>query len=207
MLSRFVLILALANVCKVADASALEAAAVEPGRVSTVLPFHLDEPYVNVQNQDAEAVGSGAVVVVALPDGKRGDRDRLLFCNTMIVEPLNYARSSRTIVALIPGESLEGTGLESAVLWFGPQAFAEEFSREDVLGAWEAAQALPRSRISLTNLVQEGGATIATSSARFANKRELLRYAADLIDRHAPEDVGIADSFRIPVENTIDLIW
>ena len=159
------------------------------------MQFELEDPYVDQWNPAHPKVQAGSLVVIQSPlqkDRDGGRTNRILFAGDRVAEPLNPGTESGVVVVIVP---LVG---ESSIIpmWYGSRALPEQLVEGDISGEVQRAHAGGIRGVSAPI-----GASVSARPAQrprsFADKSGLLRAAAELIRRYAPEDEAIAAGFTI----------
>lgn len=175
-----------------------------PIRLVYAQPYRVVEPYLYqwMDKADAPQVRGGWIIAVAtdpeIADVKQ-THDELLFVGAMPVERVNVGSESGVVIGLVPS-ALDAAGQPvldlstTPIYWAKPEILPESLTAADARGVYAAARAAgvaPQVAHAITEARQEGGDTVDVSGAG-----ELYRYAADVIERYAPEEADLISGLR-----------
>lgn len=174
-------------------------------------PFRLDEGYTHWFRADRPTVSSGYLIAVACDSDlvyPRQGYQAVLYAGEQTVDRLN--------VGFVPGEIGDGqpayvVGLVPAPvdasgevaldwattpIWFGTPELPERVDAATI--AQEVALAKrdgigPRPHREVKAALRNGGGTLYA-----ADHLELLRHAADVIERYSPLEVDVVEGYRLP---------
>jgi len=168
--------------------------------------FELDEPYVNDWRFERPLVSSGWLLVLAVDPALVTPRQTLepvLYVGDQAAERVNQGAGSGRLVVLVPrtaGERESSGGIDVARTraWFGAPALPEQvgagwITREQTRAVAAGLAPMPESRVA--EAIRRGGPAL-----NLATKTELLRHAAGLVARYAPDERLLVETLRLPPE-------
>lgn len=118
----------------------------------------------------------------------------VLYVGDQSAERVNIGQESGYVIAVVPGE----VDLTKAPIWFGTPDLPERIDRERAQAERakaEAAGIKPFSQEKVQVAQAKGGEQVNLAD-RETLGRDML---ADLIEQYSPQEKGLADQFRIPV--------
>ncbi|MFG0319522.1 MAG: hypothetical protein ACF8XB_19785 [Planctomycetota bacterium JB042] len=154
--------------------------------------FALDTPYTHWWRAEQPRFDGGWLVVLRVDHElvrPRQTAEPVLVVGDETAERLNVGLGSGRVVALVPGD----VDLAASPIFFAPPALPEELTEADVRARRDEAVAGGVDPIGA-----EAVAAALGEPLRFPSEDELRVHAADVIERHAPDEVDLVRGLRVP---------
>ncbi len=155
-------------------------------RVLQAHAFQLAEPETHWMRAEAERYTQGLLLVLEADPQlliPRQGYENVLYVGDETAEPLNVGMFSGHRVVIVPG----ATELAEAPIFFGEPELPERVTRSEARRQLELALA----KGARPSGVESPGASLA-----FKDGYELRRFAADLIEEFAPDEVDVISGLR-----------
>lgn len=156
-------------------------------------PFKVDEPFIHYWRSERPLVERGQLLVLAVDPQlvfPRQSLEPVLYVGAETAERINQGDASGRVIAVVPGE----VDLSQAPIFFGEPALPEEVDRAEAARQLERARAAGVVAPSVERIQQ-----VSQQPIRVADHHALRRFAADLIERHSPEEAELVRALRMPV--------
>jgi hypothetical protein len=181
-----------------------------PSAVHYLMRFRLGAPYTDLWSADREAVDSGVLAVVALPPAEPplgAGTQSLIFCDGGLAEPLNSRAGSGVVVVILPARCFRAHSdmLDASVWTLVSPELPERFLAKNVGEETNRLRVELGEPAVLRRALKRDAIVRLEEPQFFESKKALLRSAADLIRRYAPEDEHVAVGFSVPPERTFRL--
>ena len=176
-----------------------EASGVE--RVLFARPYVLGESYNHNWRAEAPQTASGYLLVLEVDDAFTVPRDTLesvLYVGGETAERINWGTGSGRVVALVPAalgaDGAPALNLAETLIFYGQPELPERVDGERIARelARASAEGVPLQRVDAA--LEAGG-----ELARFADRTELVRYAATLVLEHSPGEGDLARGLLVPL--------
>jgi len=153
-------------------------------------PFRLDRPGRHTMRAEAPAYTEGHLLVLRAEPERwrlRQSYDNVLYVGAETARRVNHGVGSGHLVVLVPG-ALEA----DAPLFLGAPELPERVT------AAEAARQAADARRAGVAAVDDFPDARTLETAHLADEADLFTYAADLVERYAPDEVDLIESLRVP---------
>ena len=158
-------------------------------------PFTLADSYRYEWSAEMPSIHMGTILVVAVDPSLARPRDArppVLYAGDTPVEIVNTGYSSGNLVVVVP----EGVDPATRPLYYGEPALPEQIDAE--AGGEALAMAWMRGASPFLPGVWDAARAVGGEPVELADRAALYRLLADLVDRYAPDEHGLAESWRLP---------
>ncbi|HMQ16513.1 MAG TPA: hypothetical protein PKC49_11110 [Phycisphaerae bacterium] len=163
-------------------------------RLLYVRPFTVERPFQHVWRVEQPEVTRGVLIVAAVkPDlvYPRQIAEPVLYVGRQTARRVNVGYASGRVIAIVPGD----VNLETDAIWFGTPRLPEQVDAKIIAQEIEAAQRAGIRPVAGEQL--RAARSVEPEALKLADEEALLREAARLILKHAPDEREQAEGLML----------